>query len=293
MSTIQVETPPAAEPVSLATVKSHLRVTLSNDDVLISLYMQAARELIEAESGRSLVNKVYRQTHDRFPHRHEQWDAGSGYSYCAHRATRVTGATCARRSSRYGLRSSRCRRSTYVDTAGTLQTLLPTPETWLANNEYEIGDQVTDGTYLQEVTAVTEAKEDESSTSEIPWSLRRGNAAFNGTTADGDLTWTNRGAAPAGDFLVDRDSEPPRILPLYAQFWPQTQHVPNAVKIYFTAGYGNDAAAAPATLKVGLMMAVGVSYENREAVTAEQLRLLDWYERMIWSQRILDWNPTK
>jgi hypothetical protein len=290
MSSIVVETPPAAEPVTLILVKNHLRVTISSDDQLIDLYLQSSREIVESESGRSLVNKLYKQSHDRFPHR-DEWQLGSGYSYRAPRYSHHFG------DERQAIKLLRCplvsvSKITYIDTSGTLQTLLPTPEQWQAQTEYEIGNQIVDSNgNLQEVTAVSESGEDGSSESgaTVPaWA-----ASINATTADAALTWTNKRVAPTGDFLEDRDSEPPRLMPLWGNIWPLTQRVPNAVKIYFTAGYGNDAATAPAALKVAVMMATGVCYQNREAVTPEDLRALDWYERLIWANRVLDWNPTK
>lgn len=290
MSSIVVETAPAAEPISLATVKTHLRVSISNDDALITLYLQSAREIVESESGRSLVNKVYRQSHDRFPH-HDEWQLGSGYTYRAPRYSHHFG------DERRAIKLLRCPlvsvlKINYIDTSGVLQTLLPTPEQWQALTEYEIGNQIVDSNgNLQQVTAVSESGEDQSSESgaTVPaWA-----ASLNATTVDASLTWTNKGVAPTGDFIEDRDSEPPRLMPLWGKIWPLTQRVPNAVQIYFTAGYGNDAATAPAALRVAVMMATGVCYQNREAVTVDQLRGLDWYERMIWANRVTDWNPTK
>lgn len=289
MSSLVIQTPPAAEPVPFATVKRHLRVTISNDDDLIKMYLQSSRETVESESGRSLVNKLYRQSHDRFPH-HHHWQAGSGYTYRAPRYAHHWG------DERQAIKLLRCplvsvSKITYIDTGGALQTIFPVPAVWQAKSEFEIGDQIADSNgNLQQVTAVTEAETGGASISGATaptWNL-----TLAGTTTDGDLTWTNKGVAPAGDFIEDADSEPPRLMPLYGKSWPLTQHVPNAVQIYFTAGYGNDAANAPAKLKVAVMMATGVCYQNREAVTPEQLRQLDWYVQLISSERVLDWNPT-
>jgi hypothetical protein len=68
MAAIQIETPPAAEPVTLAEAKDHCRVTFADDDSLITSYIQAARETVEAFLGRSLVSKGYRQSLDSFPY---------------------------------------------------------------------------------------------------------------------------------------------------------------------------------------------------------------------------------
>jgi hypothetical protein len=291
MSSLQIQTPPAAEPVSLATLKQHLRVTISNDDAILGIYLQGARETVESDSGRSLVNKLYRQSHDRFPRLHDWGDFGTGYFYQAPRYARGH-----HYHDRQEIKLLRCplvsvQKIVYMGTDEVQHTLLPTPAAFLTNAEYELGDQFTDGVNLQEVTAVTEGEDggESSSGSSIPaW-----NPTPDGTTVTGDLTVTNRNTAPAGDFLVDSDSEPPRLFPNYGAFWPATLRIPNAVQIFFTAGYGNDAAAAPANLKVALMMAAGVSYQNREAVTPEKLYDLDQYQRLIWAERVLDYAPTR
>jgi hypothetical protein len=294
MSSIQVQTPPAAEPVDLVTLKNHLRVTITNDDALIKLYLQSARELVESESGRSLVNKLYRQSHDRFPRLHDCGDFGTGYFYQAPRYARGH-----HYDDRQVIKLLRCplvsvEKITYIDLNGAVQTLLPTPALWQPDTEYELGDQFQDlNGNLQEVTAVAESGEDGSSSSGSTapaW----GNTVGAITSADGDLTEKCIAVpAPAGDFLVDSDSEPPRIYPNYGAFWPATLRVPNAVQIFLTAGYGDDASSAPATLKVAIMQSTGVMYQNREAMTAEQLRALDWYDRLIWSERVIDYAPTR
>jgi hypothetical protein len=289
MASLQIQTPPLNEPVDMDTLKNHLRVSTDLDDALIGIYLQAARELVEGESGRSLVNKVYRQSHDRFP-RIQEWQAGSGFSYNAPRyANRFSDMRQAIKLLRAPLVS--VSKITYIDTAGVLQTLLPTPEAWQPETEYVIGDVVAAHGYLQKVTEASESETGGTSISEEiepTWDDTLGNS-----TADGDLVWVNQGPAPAGDFLVDRDSEPPRLMPLFSQSWPATLPVPNAVQVFFTAGYGDDGKPAPATLKVAVMMAVGVSYENREAVTATLLRELPWYDRLIYSERVSDFSPTK
>jgi hypothetical protein len=64
---LQVVTPPAAEPVSTAEAKQHLRVDGAYDDALISSLIGAAREMVEARTGRALVQATYRLTLDAFP----------------------------------------------------------------------------------------------------------------------------------------------------------------------------------------------------------------------------------
>jgi uncharacterized phiE125 gp8 family phage protein len=63
-------TAPAVEPISLTEAKAHLRVSHSNDDTLISMYIRAAREYVEGEHGflgRALVTQTWRLTLDEFP----------------------------------------------------------------------------------------------------------------------------------------------------------------------------------------------------------------------------------
>lgn len=292
MSSIQIQTPPKQEPVSLTTLKNHLRVTIGADDDLLKLYLQGARETVESDSGRSLVNKLYRQSHDRFPSLHDWGGFGTGYFYQTRKYARDD-----HQHHRQVIKLLRCplvsvQKIVYLDVNQVEQTLLPVPESWLAGNTYDVGDQVADSNgNLQQVTASTEAEtggSGVSGTTAPAWSIVTGYPA-----TDGDLTWTNQGLAPAGDFDFDADAEPPRIFPAYGTFWPMTLRVPNAVQIFFTAGYGDDGANAPANLKIATMLAAGVSYNQREAVTTEVLHELDWYERLIWSERVLDYAPTK
>lgn len=60
-------TPPAAEPISLAEAKAHLRVTFVEDDVLIAALAAAAREACEGEIDRSFIATGWRLGLDRFP----------------------------------------------------------------------------------------------------------------------------------------------------------------------------------------------------------------------------------
>lgn len=60
------------EPISTSDAKDHLRVDLSDDDVLISAAATAARDYFEADTNRQLVKATYTLTLDDFPRsRHE------------------------------------------------------------------------------------------------------------------------------------------------------------------------------------------------------------------------------
>ena len=66
MATVMV-TPPAVEPVLLADAKSHLNITDSGDDTLISAQILAARQLLERMLGQSLVTTTFDLFLDAFP----------------------------------------------------------------------------------------------------------------------------------------------------------------------------------------------------------------------------------
>jgi hypothetical protein len=296
MSSLVVVSPPAAEPLNLQTeVKPHLRVTIGNDDGIIKIYQQAARELAEGETGLSFVNKGYRQSHDRFPHRHDWTDRGTGYWYAARRYSRQHWDE---RQAIKLLRSPLLEvdKIDYIDVNGDLQTLLPAPSLWQAETEYSVGDEVQDSNgNLQQITAANDAEANEDDTFSSGSANPTWNATLNGTTTDGPFTWTcMQVPAYAGDFLVDSDSEPPRILPLFEQIWPLTLRVPNAVQIYFHAGFGTDESALPATAKVLMLQMIGNWYENRESVTPEALKTIpNHLEDLVWSLRVLDYAPSR
>jgi hypothetical protein len=299
MSSLTVVTPPAAQPLPLTLIKSHCRITIKDDDELLKVYAAAALDTGESATGRSFVNKLYCQAHDRFPSLHDWGGFGTGYFYQTRRYSRREEHD---RESRQEIKLLRCplvsvQSIQYLDLNGNLQTLLPAPELWEPNTEYSLGDQAQDSNgNLQQITAVDDSKKNQdgtfSSVSAAPtWSQI---LSPPGTTQDGPFTWTIQGVAPAGDFLVDQESEPPRITPPYGEFWPQTLAVPNAVKIFFTAGYGNSGSSVPAAGKILMLQLINNWYENREPVTSDALREVPYgLEYLAWSITVRDYAPTK
>jgi len=60
-------TPPAEEPVALATVKAFGRIEENDDDALLALLIASAREVLEELTWRALVTQSWRYTADGFP----------------------------------------------------------------------------------------------------------------------------------------------------------------------------------------------------------------------------------
>jgi Phage gp6-like head-tail connector protein len=295
MGALQVEYPPKAEPVDLATLKNHLRVTINNDDDLIKVYLQAARESLEDFLNRSLVNKGYRQSLDAFPYFVDTMMTQQAYPPSMYALPRYATAQWNYSQVIKLLISPLVKVTsiTYTDTTGAVQTLLPAPFPWAAKTEFVLGDQVKDSNgNLQEVTAASESETGGASVSGS--SAPSWNGSTGGTTTDGDLTWTNKGAAPAGDFVYDRDSEPPRIAPVIGSTWPPVDYTLNATQVHYVAGYGDDGTNVPALAKVCLMQMVGGWYENREPVSDQTLKEVPGnLQDILWSLRVLDFAPTR
>lgn len=84
---------------------------------------------------------------------------------------------------------------------------------------------------------------------------------------------------------VDARSQPGRIVPAYAQLWPTTQAVLNAVTVTFVAGYGATSASVPESIRAAIKLVIGDLYEHREAVSVETLKDCATVERLLWAHR--------
>ena len=95
-------------------------------------------------------------------------------------------------------------------------------------------------------------------------------------------------ALSLAECLVDKISEPARLVPAYGKSWPATQARVNAVTVDYTAGYGPDAAAVPMPIRHWILLAVSELYRNRGLSADVKTMphdfagsLLDFYK--IWS----------
>lgn len=93
-------------------------------------------------------------------------------------------------------------------------------------------------------------------------------------------------------YIVDTDSKPGRIALAYQQSWPVTRNIINAVTTRFVAGYGDDPADVPESIRLAMLLMIGHWYENRESVAAlpsgmtftecpESAKALMWQHRVL------------
>lgn len=65
--TLRLITGPTEEPITLGETKEHLRIDLEDDDMLVSAYIKAARELCETVTRTALVTQTWELVLDAFP----------------------------------------------------------------------------------------------------------------------------------------------------------------------------------------------------------------------------------
>jgi hypothetical protein len=263
------EVAPVAEPLAFTEVKNFLKVPqgVSADDNFIKELIQSSREEVEGWTGRSMVNKGYRQSLDSFPYFVDTVMSQMAYPPSYYSLPRYSTTLWNYSQMIKLLRSplQQVTKITYTDSVTSeIQALYPALFSWQPLHEYVIADEIEDPNgNLQVVSAVTEGDEDQTSMSgstQPAWSAITG-----AQTSDGMITWTCMGAVPdSGDFVYDADQAPPRIFPLPGQTWPPVLYVPNAVQIHFVAGYGNDGSAVPAGMKRAMRHLIADGYYNRE-----------------------------
>jgi uncharacterized phiE125 gp8 family phage protein len=94
----------------------------------------------------------------------------------------------------------------------------------------------------------------------------------------------------ATSYTIDRDSEPGRIYPYYDNEWPScvTEQKRDAVQITYISGY----ATVPESIKLWILMKAGDLYENRGALSEQQLYPLghEFYMGLLDEFVILDFS---
>lgn len=75
-------------------------------------------------------------------------------------------------------------------------------------------------------------------------------------------------------YALDVDSTPSRVLLKYGQQWPDTQDIPNAVRVRYTVGYGAASTDVPSNTRLWII--------------AQSCAALDGKEPAPWLDRLLD-----
>lgn len=298
MPYIVEEIAPVAEPLLLPDVKNWLKVpaTVTADDTLIDELIQSAREYVEGFTGRSLINKGYRQNLDSFPYFIDSDVSTMAYPPAYYSLPRYSTTQWNYSQMIKLLRSplQSITKITYTDSVtGNILALFPALFSWMPLTEYNVSEGIEDPNgNLQVVTAVSQADEDSTSMSgqtQPAWSTVVGTQ-----TSDSMLTWTCKGPVPdSGDFIYDADSVPPRLFPLAGQTWPPVLYVPNAAQIHFIAGFGSNGKAVPATLKLAMRLIISDGYFNREPTVSGSISETPALLRLLYRWKVQLLAPTR
>lgn len=314
MAALQIETPAAAQPVTLTEAKNFLRVTITDDDLFITTLIEAATESAEIFTNRSFCIKGFRQSLDSFPYFTDTVMSQMAYppSYYSLPRYSTTLWNYSQMIKLFRPKLQKILRITYLSSADSqFHDLVPAPPIWYPGATIAIDDRRMDNnTNIQQATNV-------GTTDANPpvWNKTLGGFT---TEANPDpegegtgIIWENMGPLnPAisggnsqfGYFIVDADSEPARLFPgPPGNFWPPVLYVPNAVQIHFTAGWavdgsvtGNGPGQMPGRVKMAILQTVSHWYENREPVVPGSANELpDHCKALLWSLRVLDMQPTR
>lgn len=99
----------------------------------------------------------------------------------------------------------------------------------------------------------------------------------------------NQQTLASTEYLVDKDSEPGRIVPAYGKSWPSTRYQPNAIEVEIEVGYEN-AAKVPFSIKAAMLTLVGHLYEHRESVNISNIvtPVDQSFEYLLYPYRVLN-----
>ncbi len=87
-------------------------------------------------------------------------------------------------------------------------------------------------------------------------------------------------------YQLDADSTPSRALLKYDQEWPETQDVPNAVRVRFTAGYGDAPTDVPTNIRLWIIAHVCQALDNPSGLDTENLKTLPYLDRLLDAERV-------
>jgi hypothetical protein len=315
MAALQIEKPASAQPVTLEEAKTFLRVTLTDDDLLITALIEAATESAESFTNRSFCIKGFRQSLDSFPYFTDTVMSQMAYPPSYYSLPRYS-TTLWNYSQMIKLFRPKLRS---VDRISFLSSndsqwhdLVQAPPLWYpgtavivntlrmdnnVNVQKCVVAGITDGNppvWNKNVNGVTtEANPDPEGegTVGVQWENQ---GPLNAAISGGNSQW--------GLYIADVDSEPGRIFPgRPGSTWPPVLYVPNAVQIHFTAGWATDGTVVgngpdqmPGRAKIAILQTVAHWYENREPVVPGAAKELPLHcQALLWSLRVMDMQPTR
>ena len=239
--------PQFCEPLSLALTKDHLRVVQSDtsQDDIINMLIAGAREYSESFCRRSWINKGFIQMLDSFPTYTDTLMSQQAYPPAYYSLPRYS-TSLWNYSQMMKLFVSPLAHFDHimylsatdasVSSMGVPTALQVTPMPWFPLEDYSIGDTITDNNNLIQ-RCVFGGK---SGLNPPDFSETTGQFTDDGLDSP-PLQWPCTGwQSPPSNLIVDSASEPPRIFPVAGGFWPACRYVPNAVRMYFKAGYNVD-----------------------------------------------------
>lgn len=91
-------------------------------------------------------------------------------------------------------------------------------------------------------------------------------------------------------YIVDKVSEPCRIMPAFGCVWPTTLQQPNSVTVLYTVGYGANGTFVPAGIKRWIKIRAATTYRNREEVAIlgrGKVELLPYVDTLLNPHRVV------
>lgn len=100
----------------------------------------------------------------------------------------------------------------------------------------------------------------------------------------------NEATVDSNTYTVDTFRTLGRVVLNSGESWPSVKSVINAVRIQWTAGYGDKAANVPEDIKAAITLIIGHLYEHRENVIVgtSAVELPEGALALLWPHRIVD-----
>lgn len=95
----------------------------------------------------------------------------------------------------------------------------------------------------------------------------------------------------ASKYVLNANAVPAYIEPAYGEVWPTIRQGPEAVRIQYKAGYGDNESDVPEYTRQAILLLVGHWYRTREAVTERQAREVPFAVSQLL--RPVHWRPAE